>query len=113
MYAIANIIYGIPLISNDPDFSRSDDLQEFIDEEGDGVQSLYSGAGGEQPAAFGVLIGEFDEACAFVEQSVYSASPSAEHVAEFNRLWANLSEEDRALMEPYGAPRTFLLWSTS
>lgn len=116
MYAIGQIIYGLPLVANEDEDSpqeRFEILAEACQEECDGFLSYYSGASDESPAAFGVELGQFDECCAYIEAASLPLVPTPEQVAEYARLLDAQEPEVRKALENLGAPRVFFLWSTS
>lgn len=116
-YAIGNVIYGIPLGTNryNPtgESEWSEELSIAIEDELTGFLQYYSGSG-DVPAAFGVELCEFDEACYFVDITGLTLRPTIEQQAEveraFNALPISLREE---IITKFGTPRTFILWSTS
>lgn len=116
MYAIGNIIYGLPL--HDPigsdDVEYSDELEEAIEWEQEGFQRFYSGNGSQSPTAFGVMLDEFNECSTHIDVSKLKLEPSPFVLKEYNELWNNLTDELKTeLTEKFGSPRTFILWSTS
>lgn len=126
MYTIANVVYGIPLHRNDEgEFSAtmssfdededmwSTELAEAIDREDPGFMVTYRG--GDTPSvAFGVKLGEFDEACHHTEVSTLTLTPSHEQMDEFNNLFNDLSDEVRAeINAKFGQPRVVFLWDAS
>ena len=115
MYAIANIIYGIPLISNEiPSIELSDELKEIIeDDDTDGILSFYSGSGDNTPAAFGILLGQFDEACAYTDISKLKLTPIKEDIDQFEMLFNNLSNSLKIEIASISKPFVFFLWSNS
>lgn len=117
MYAIAQIIYGYPLVSNDTDVPSARTTNELIDQalvdEEDGFLEYYSGASDEEPVAFGIELGAFDEACAFVALSSLPTSPTAEQLAEFQANLDKLDAHTRSAIVALGEPSVFFLWSTS
>jgi len=112
-YAIFSPIYGIPLNKNHQDVQRSEELQDMIDSEVPGIISMYSGSG-ESPLAFGIdLDNEFDECQHHLEVSEVLLTATPEQVAEFDHLFAGLSDEVKDEMLALGKPRVFLLISSS
>ena len=115
MYAIAQIIYGLPLVANDGETSPRDTaaIAQAIEDEADGFLSYYSGAGDESPAAFGVELGEFDECCAYLNVADLPLLPTAEQKEQYNRILAASTADIKAALATLGTPRVFFLWSTS
>ncbi len=116
MYSIANIIYGIPLNSNDSysDTESSEELSELAFSDEDGFLRYYSGSADVDPLAFGIRIDEFDEACHHVDLSTLKLVPTDAELLEYNRLWNTLDIAiQEEITENYGTPRVFFLWSTS
>lgn len=115
-YAIAQVIYGVPLSDGD---AMSEELGEILENEGcseseqAGFHSFYSGGSPVTPAAFGVRLDEFDEACYSIDLDTLKLAPTNEQLALFNSAWASLEENVRKALEPMGEPRVFILWSTS
>lgn len=112
MYCIFTVVYGIPCHTNDYDHTRSELVEEHIEIETDGFFSVYSGNGGQQPAAFGIIIGSFNEACHHVELSTIP-TVSAGQIEEFNKLYNALDHEVQAELFRYGPPRVFFLAGSS
>lgn len=115
MYAIVNVVYGVPLHSVlGLDDSWSEELEELIESQEEGFLTPYSGSGDEMPAAFGVSIGEFDEACHHVELSKLRLKPTNTEDEEFTKLWERLEPViQKEITDKFGEPRVFFLWSTS
>lgn len=112
-YAIFSPVYGIPLNKNHQDVQRSEELQDMIDGEVPGIISKYSGSG-DSPLAFGVdLDKDFDECSHHIEVSEVLLTATPEQVAEFDHLFAGLSDEVKAELLALGKPRVFLLVSSS
>lgn len=110
-YAIVNMIYSVPLM--DTNGERSDDVNDFIEEEPDGVLKFYSGSG-ETPAAFGVNMKcDFDECTHHTELSSIRTLATTEEKATYKNLLADLTPEQQKMLEQFGEPRVFMLWSTS
>tara|TARA_R110000868_G_scaffold324272_5_gene585169 strand:- start:757 stop:1104 length:348 start_codon:yes stop_codon:yes gene_type:complete len=113
-YAIAHVIYGIPLNSNDDEVKKSDELEDLIEDEPEGMLGYYSGSAPWIPTAFGVELHEFDECNHHIDLDTINLQPTAEQLAQFNTEWANLPAEIKEeIIKSYGLPRVFLLWSTS
>ena len=115
MYAIANVIYGIPLmIENGDEESMSDEFFEALDEDEGGFMTFYSGSGDFIPRAFGVMLDQLDECCHHIFLDEVALAPTADQEAEYQALWARHSPETQAQLLAHGAePRVFILWSTS
>lgn len=116
MYAIAHLIYGHPLVTNDAGPSpraRWPRVDAAIEDEVEGFLTYYSGAADETPAAFGIRLGHFDEACAFVPLSDIPLAPTDEQKAQYEAQFAALAPELQDDLRSLGSPAVFLLWSTS
>lgn len=121
MYAIVNVMYGVPLNSNEwpSPVEWSAGFEEYIEEaqdekDADGFYLPYSGAGDTRPGTFGICLGEFDEACHHVDISDLKLVPTAAQLKKYKNLWDKLPKEIRSeITVKYGDPRTHLLWSTS
>ena len=120
MYAIAEIVYGIPLNTNKGSEKWSEELELALDnEEFDGLMTFYSG-GDCPPAMFGVVLGEFDEACHHVDLDSLKLKPTTEDIMEYHRMFEALPETlQQEIVMKYGKPKgcgepwVFFLWSTS
>lgn len=115
-YAIAEAIYGVPLVSKDlGDPQVPQIIEEAIEDELEGILTYYSGSADETPAAFGVdLRYGFDECSGYLEMSDVNPTVTEEQKEELNKLLNNLDEDLRkAILEYGGTPRVFFLWSTS
>lgn len=113
-YAIATIIYGLPLVSNDfEDLNYSEELNEALENDDAGFHRFYSGGSNVDPAAFGVILGEFDEGCAYVDAHRLPLAPTPEQISEYVKLREPLSVALNEELDTYGEPRVFFLWSTS
>jgi hypothetical protein len=113
-YAIANLIYGVPLHTNAENFVRSEVISEALDrEEQDGFLAYYSSSG-ERPGAFGIKIDELDECCHHSELHIakFMANGHQHHV-EYERLLKQLPKELQDEVKAFGHPRLFILWSSS
>lgn len=117
MYAIATVMYGIPLCSETKSQSQlSADLMEVIEDGGDeaGFHISYRGSGGDVPAAFGIELDSFDEACALVEVSDLKLEPTKKQIDEFNKMFNSLDENMQKEITKFGGkPRVFFLWESS
>lgn len=114
-YAIAHVIYGIPLTPNAGEAAVSRALRKAgrRPDEGRGFLGYYSGSADEHPAAFGVKLDDFDEACAYTELSQLCLTPTPAQLATYQGLLAQLNEGLRTDLLALGAPRVFFLWGTS
>jgi hypothetical protein len=111
MYCIFTVVYGIPCHNNERSHVRSELIEEQAECESDGFFSPYSGKG-DTPIAFGIGLGEFDEACHHVEMfSVPTPTPA--QMGEFKKLYDALEPEVKAALDQYGAPRVFFLAGSS
>jgi len=116
MYAICNVIYGIPLNSNDynDEVEKSDTLQDLLYEEEPGFYEFYSGVGDESPQAFGVLLDTFDECAHHTFLNSLQLSPTDAQRAQYDELFNSLDPVlQQELRNIAQEPCTFILWSTS
>lgn len=116
MYAMVDVIYGIPLNKNNGiSIQRSDELEEAIEAEVLGMICPYSGADIEySPTAFGISIGGFDEGEHHTEVSSIRMIPTENEINDFNVMFSALDPAVQGeIKETYGEPRVFFLWSTS
>lgn len=119
MYAIVNVVYGIPLHDNNTldamlDKEWSDELGSAIDEEYPGILGFYSGSSNCVPTAFGVLIDTFDEACHHVDLSSIRFQPDVTQIKQYDEEWAALPKTlQTEITSKFGKPRVFMLWTTS
>jgi hypothetical protein len=114
MYAIAQVIYGIPLNDNNGIVEQSEKLEYAIEDHDPGFLTFYSGHGEAIPSAFGIAVDEFDEACHHVDLSKLRLVPMQTDQDAFQELWDQLDEELKTeITTKYGTPRMFFLWSTS
>lgn len=118
-YAIVNVMYGVPLAGSSPSYERPDELSDWIEDEavGDvrdcGVHTFYSGCSDIVPAAWGVPLKSFNE-CVHHTDGVDKLTAVPEDVkARVDHAYANLDPDARKMLEPFGQPRVFFLWSTS
>lgn len=117
-YAIVNVMYGVPLSHNDWTEERSELIQHAIEDPTTepnevGFHKFYSGGSDLEPAAFGVILGEFNEATHHTEMSEVIKEPTPEQIRRYSEVLAELDTPLRTDVESYGEPRVFLLWSTS
>ncbi len=114
MYAIANVIYGLPFPPDLPEEvnDRLNEVSEIEAELGPCYLAYYSGSDTQQPRAFGVLLCEFDE-CQDVNIADLVLVPTQNQIDKFNNEYAKLDPEFKELLKDQGEPRVFILWSTS
>lgn len=113
-YACASVIYGYPLVSNDGDVEYSDDLMDLIDSGEDGFLSFYSGSADQAPAAFGVEMDGFDEACAYVDGRDLRMQPTDDQKEQLKAMFDALDPAIQTEIQSICAePFVFILWSTS
>lgn len=112
-YAIFEIVYGIPLTSDDKLLST--ELKDIVDsEEHELIQSRYSGFSTQDPAFCGVSLGEFDECEPVIEVSKLNMTPTQDQIDEFNSAFNQMPAEVQQMIRDYGGePRVFLLAFTS
>lgn len=130
MYAICDIIYGLPLCIDTDNGGRTELIDECIDYGGwdrdddfpkansegtvAGFYSPYSGGGSISPGAFGIILDRFDEGSHHVEISPgIELTPNQSQIDEYNKVWKNLPDDVKSDLGVFGEPRVFLLWSTS
>ena len=114
MYAIGNIIYGIPLNDNDNDIEQPEILEVALeDEDPEGFMTFYTGSGDTIPSAFGIVLDGIDEACHHIDLATLKLVPTDAEQAQFEKLYNDLPQELKDAVDVYGKPRTFILWSTS
>jgi len=107
-YAIANVIYGVPL-------TRDEILEKVsIDDlDGqDGFLSYYSGGADVQPMAFGVALSEFDEATDYVDMRTLQIMPTGADLDQYQRCLDQLEDPEKSILAAE-KPFVFILWSTS
>lgn len=113
MESIANLVYGIPLNVRRGDPEYSTELEELIENGEPGFLSLYSGHG-PKPRAFGVEMRSFNDCMVYAEFKPEYLTPSTAQKSFFDSSWAEIPEEiKKEMIEKFGEPRVFLLWSTS
>lgn len=117
-YAIVNVMYGVPLSHNQYPEERSELIQVAIEEadtdkDEAGFHRFYSGGSDVTPAAFGIILGKFDEATHHTEMSEVLKEPTQEQLLKFQEALEALGPELYVSLSEYGKPRVFLLWSTS
>lgn len=117
MYAIATVIYGIPLTEEVNDFLC--ESEEYGDPESAGFVTMYSGScAGHMPGFLGVDLGSFDEGDPVIDLSdpghPLNVVPTEAQCAEANALVESLLK----ILPPAAAaavPKVgrYLVWSTS
>lgn len=124
MYAIATVIYGIPLLNNKKSDreQRSLELQRLIgvrvDDEDDFDYDEVDAPDGffieEYGSGFGIQMGEFDEGCHHVDASSLKLIPTDAQVKKYNKLFSKLPLSiQQELTTKFGQPRTYFLWGHS
>lgn len=117
MYAIAEVIYGFPLVAHGSEDSPREKfpvLQDAVEEEEvEGFLTYYYGSSDEEPAAFGIKLDGFDESYPYTGVSQLTLAPSAEQIQQYNDLLTMQEPDVRAALENLGEPRVFFLWTTS
>lgn len=113
-YACASVVYGYPLVSNNGYVDYSENLMDLIDRGDNGFLSFYSGSADQAPAAFGVDMDGFDEACAYVDARDMRMEPTDAQKDELNALFDALDPAIQTEIQSIcGEPFVFILWSTS
>lgn len=113
-YACASVVYGYPLVSNNGYVDYSDNLMDLIDRGENGFLSFYSGSADQAPAAFGVDMDGFNEACAYVDVRGMSFEPTDAQKDELNALFDALDPAIQTEIKSICAePFVFILWSSS
>lgn len=113
-YACASIVYGYPLVSNKKYVEHSEDLEDLIESGENGFLSFYSGSADQMPAAFGVKMGRFNEACAYVDVRGMTLEPTDAQKAEVETMFNALDPVIQTEIQSICAePFVFILWSTS
>lgn len=112
-YAIFEIVYGIPLTSEDKPLST--ELEDIVDsEEYELIHTRYSGFASYTPTFCGVSLGEFDECEPVIEVSKLNMTPTQDQIDEFNSAFDQMPAEVQQMIRDYGGePRVFLLACTS
>ena len=112
-YAIANIIYGVPLneAGNNLMNKWADEGDERFFEEDDacGFTMLYNGSA-DYAGYCGVNLMQFDECEDFRPVSSLNVQPTQEQIDEANSKIAKLHPDLKAILPEIG---TYLVWSTS
>jgi hypothetical protein len=112
-YAIAKVIFGIPLGVDETNLILIELIEEAVANNDRGFLSYYS-ASGDEPRAFGVEIDTFDECCSSVDVSSIRWTPTESQRREFYQLWEHVDDEFKILIEKEcGYPRSIILWTTS
>lgn len=121
MYTIFKIIYGVPLNTNWGEHTKwSQELQVAIANQNSGFLTYYSGAGPCIPAAFGIELGQFDDACHHVELFDLKFEATDQQRYDFQDYFHRLSPKLQKEVERLGkyenqlfVPRVFFLFTTS
>jgi len=114
-YAIAQVIYGLPLNTNRSDDEPwSEELEDQLDEGKNGFLKYYSANSDVIPAAFGIELCEFDEGCDHVDISDLKLEPTEDQKSKYQELLEMLPDDLlKEVTKRYSVPRTFILWSSS
>jgi hypothetical protein len=113
-YAIATIIYGIPLDTYDADVTISEELSNLIEDQEGGFICLYRGNSDGPGQAFGIEVSEFDECNHHIDIKDLTFQPSLEQVKKLSDLLDALPNHIvDEMAKTFGPARTFLLWSSS
>lgn len=114
MYAIANVIYGIPItdeIHNAINSEECDQTEDYPpDEEELGFTITYSGSSHRSVGWLGFSLGEFDECCDFPLSDILNLRPTPEQIIEVNKLISQLPANVQAVAK---TPDIYVVWSTS
>lgn len=117
MYAIVDVIYGIPLtkeINNlinkwetDPNCDKweEDEVGRMC-----GFEIIYSGNRNEPPGFCGVRLDQFDESDGYNSLINLKLEPTNDQKTETLELINNLDREIKDIIPPLGV---YLIWSTS
>ena len=105
-YAIANVIYGVPL-TKEIHLALADADEDF---ETAGFTPYYSGGGSYAPGFCGVELGDFDECGGHILFSSLKYAPTPEQKAEAETRLAELPEYIRKVCLPVD---TYIVWSSS
>lgn len=111
-YSISTTVYGIPLSNNYGE--RPEWIDDMIMEDSiGGIIEVYSSSS-ENPAAFGAVMGRFDECCFFHEgaklMDTLNILKHPDAVQEFRDLWSALDPETQKLIGEFGGqPRVIVL----
>lgn len=113
MYTIFKVVYGVPLNKNDTKTKWSKELEDALDNQAEGFLTYYSGAGDTVPAAFGIELDEFDDACHHVELLELITKPAWPQWQLYGELFAQQTPKMQKEIAKYGQPRVFFLFTTS
>lgn len=115
-YAIANIIYGVPLTEEVSDLMNKWEQDETNDnwfESNDGqcgFTTLYSGSAPQTIGFCGVLLGTLKEFKLYESLSKINTQPTALQIAKTTEKISKLHPEIKALLPDVDV---YLVWSTS
>lgn len=113
-YACASVVYGYPLVSNKKYVEYSEDLETLIDNRDNGFLGFYSGSADQTPAAFGVKMDGFNEACAYIDVRGMQFEPTDAQKAEVETMFNALDPAIQTEIQSICAePFVFILWSSS
>ncbi len=102
-YAIANVIYGIPLTEEIHKAIKEEEPEDL------GFEVMYSGSAQYTPGFCGVRLCGFDE-CGDIAVKDLAFEPTREQRAEAEVKIAELPEYIRKVCQPVD---TYIVWSTS
>lgn len=105
MYAIGNIIYGIPYSEKVLEFFENNDL---LDPE-EYFEFVYSGSGDIPAGWCGIVLDRINE-CSNIRFKDLKSQPSEQDVQKALSKIDNLPEEIKNLSDP---PDVYIVWSTS
>jgi len=113
-YAIFTVMYGVPLNSNGwGEDERTTEFEEFIDSDGPGLVTPYSGNGSVPPCGFGIVLDQFDEARHHIDLSTLTLAPTGQQLKQYEILLNEIPDEVREEFTKYGPPRVFFLTGSS
>jgi hypothetical protein len=78
-----------------------------------GVLSYYLGSAGDSPLAFGVELGEFDACTHHTDLETLPLVATPEQIDHFNDIYQKLDIDSKLIVDHFGPPRVFFLWSSS
>jgi hypothetical protein len=106
VYAIATVVYGVPVDEVLDAYARAED----VDLERLGFELLYSGSSDGQPGYLGVVLCDLPTLEDYTRVADLRFAASAEEQARAEALLAALPEDVRAQTKPID---TYIIWSTS